>query len=478
MSGDSIGNQKGVYGTKGIASSTNKPGVKAGALAWSNTSGNLWLFGGDGEFGTNRYNEFNDLWKYAPSTGQWTWVSGDSTSNQPGVYGTKGTAAPFSKPGARKRAVHWTDASGNLLLVGGDGFATMISPQGHLNDLWKYSPSTGWWTWLSGDTTLNQTGIYGIKGTAAVSNKPGARGSAVNWTDSSGNLLLFGGYGYVSIDNPFFTQYNSGALNDLWKYSPSTGLWTWMSGGTSVGENDSYGPIGTTAPYYTPGSRTGAVSWTEPSGNLWLFGEFGPTYTGSGYLSDFWKYSIVTTSLPVQLSRFTAQKQQQTVLLNWTTAQEQNSRYFIIERSSAGVVYDIIGNVAALGTTSSTSSYSFIDKAPIQGTNFYRLKQLDQDGRFLYSAIATVVREQEVTRFAVIQNPVQSTLQLSVQLPATQKLTLQVRDMSGHLLFSERRLGSKGSSIYALPVGRLTRGTYMINVQTENVSNTITFIKQ
>ncbi len=459
MSGDSIGNQKGVYGTRRIPSSTNKPGVKAGAVGWTDTSGNLWLFGGDGVFGTNTYTEFNDLWMYDPSSEQWTWVSGDSTSNQPGVYGTKGTANSFTKPGARKRAVHWTDASGNLLLFGGDGYATTISPQGYLNDLWKYSPSTGWWTWMSGDSLAGQTGTYGIQGTEAAPNKPGARNAAVSWTDLSGNLLLFGGYGYVSGSGPFV--YYSGSLNDFWKYSPSTGRWTWMSGSNSVNQGGSLS---------TPGSRAGAVAWTVPSGNLWMFG-------GSG-LSDLWKYSVATTPLPIQFSSFTAQKQQQAVLLNWITAQEQNSRYFIIERSPDAMVYDSIDKVTAMNRVSSSINYSFIDKDPLQGTNFYRLKQVDQDGRFLYSAIAKIIIKEDAAHFTVVQNPVQNTMQLSVQLPSARKLIMQVRNISGHLLLSKEDMGRKGSSVHFLSIGHLASGAYLINVQMGNVNSTKSFIKQ
>ena len=54
---------------------------------------------------------------------QWTWVGGDSTTNINGVYGTQGTAAAANKPGARSQGVTWSDASGNLWLMGGNGYA-------------------------------------------------------------------------------------------------------------------------------------------------------------------------------------------------------------------------------------------------------------------------------------------------------------------------------------------------------------------
>lgn len=480
ISGDSVGNQAGVYGTKGIPSSVTVPAVRTSSVGWTDASGNLWLFSGNGVYGNTLANEYNDLWKYTVATGLWTWVGGDSTSNQRGVYGTKGTPAPFNMPGARRGAVHWTDASGNIWLFGGEGFATASTggyPIRSLNDLWKYSPATGWWTWVSGDSLLDQTGNYGRLGIEAATNKPGARNFAIGAIDSSGNLLLFGGYGFVTVPDPYMTVYTSGNLNDLWKYSPSTGLWTWIKGSSMTDDKGRYGAIGTTADYYTPGSRQGAVGWSGPSHSLWLFGGFGPTITASGYLSDLWKYSIsVASPLPVQFSRFIAQKQQQTVILEWTTAQEQNSRYFVVERSSGGTVYDSIGKVAAKGTISISTNYSFNDTEPLQGTNYYRLKQLDLDGMFVYSAIARVVMGKDAAHFTVVSNPVQNTLQLNLQLPSNQKFVMQVRDVNGRMLLSKVDMGRTGSSVYSLSIGHLATGTYYIQVQSESISGTKSFI--
>jgi N-acetylneuraminic acid mutarotase len=72
---------------------------------------------------------------------------------------------------------------------------------------------------MKGDNTTNQAGVYGTNGMAAAANKPGARVSSVSWTDASGHLWLFGGYGYATS--------TLGTLNDLWKYNSSTGEWMW-----------------------------------------------------------------------------------------------------------------------------------------------------------------------------------------------------------------------------------------------------------
>jgi N-acetylneuraminic acid mutarotase len=284
ISGSNLQNQPGVYGTKGVPAAGNVPGTREEAASWTDSSGNLWLFGG---FLYPDASWFNDLWKYTPSTGEWTWMSGSNLFDQPGVYGTKGVPAAGNVPSARGDSVTWTDSNDNLWLFGGTN-SDYESPGFDTNDLWKYTPSTAEWTWMSGSSGP-QGGVYGTKGVPAAGNVPGARDTAVSWMDSSGNLWLFGGYGYDgNFGGPDY-------LNDLWKYTPSTGDWTWMSGSNLVGQPGVYGTKGVPAASNVPGGRYGAVSWTDASGNLWLFGGGGYEANGSlGNLNDLWKYTPST----------------------------------------------------------------------------------------------------------------------------------------------------------------------------------------
>jgi N-acetylneuraminic acid mutarotase len=280
-------NSSGVYGAEGAAATTNLPGARSSASTWTDTAGNFWLFGGVGYSSTGPLGNLNDLWKYSPSTGQWTWVSGGTTGNAAGVYGTQGTAAVGNVPGARYAASSWTDSSGNLWLFGGQG-ADAAGTVGNLNDLWKYSPSTGQWTWISGGNANNADGIYGTQGTAAAGNVPGARYAASTWIDSSGALWLFGGYGYDSVGS-------EGRLNDLWQYTPSTGQWTWVSGEDAANVIGIYGALGTPSLVILPGARQGASAWIDSSGNFWLFGGIGYSSASNvGSLNDLWEYDPTT----------------------------------------------------------------------------------------------------------------------------------------------------------------------------------------
>src|SRR5829696_4919169 len=88
-------------------------------------------------------------------TGQWVWMKGDNTGNQPGNYGTIGVPASTNKPGGRYEAAQWTDLLGNFWLYGGGSGVVRYS------DLWKYDPANNEWTWMHGSQSMNLPPVYG-----------------------------------------------------------------------------------------------------------------------------------------------------------------------------------------------------------------------------------------------------------------------------------------------------------------------------
>ena len=288
VAGSDTVNQYATYGTRGTASASNIPGARSHGVSWIDSSGNLWLFGGQGYDGSGSTGLLNDLWKYDPATGEWTWFSGSDTINNAGVYGTLGTASDTNVPGARDSCVSWIDSSDNLWLFGGNGFDS-TGTSGYLNDLWRFDPaagSNGQWTWVCGSDTVEQLGSYGTLGTPGDTNVPGTRVNATGWIDSSDNFWLFGGGGMGSADK--------GLLNDLWKFDPaagSNGQWTWVSGSTAIDQSGVYGTQGSGSAWNVPGSRRYSQSWIDSADTLWLFGGFAYDSTGTtGYMNDLWRY--------------------------------------------------------------------------------------------------------------------------------------------------------------------------------------------
>jgi hypothetical protein len=282
---------------------TNTPGARYGAAGWTDKSGNLWLFGGDGwELAGGSPPDtlngaMNDLWvcvmvasdycqwqlqgAYDPTVGKQV-IANAQHEGQVGSF-----TSPFVPP-ARLGAATWTDNTGNLWLFGGsDG-------SNYRNDLWEFNASSlssnftaiaGQWTWQSGSATaaVDQNGVY----PPSANPYPGARTNAVSWTDGSGNFWLFGGFGKDGAGT-------LGFLNDLWEYSGGT--WTFVSGSSLANQIGIYGAPGVASGTNAPGGRQEAVGWADAAGNLWLFGGEGEDgnnpATANGILNDLWVYNI------------------------------------------------------------------------------------------------------------------------------------------------------------------------------------------
>jgi Chitobiase/beta-hexosaminidase C-terminal domain/PASTA domain/Galactose oxidase, central domain len=304
ISGSNAVGSVGVYGTLGTPAAGNTPGDRDSASAWTDSSGHLWLFGGEGTDANQNYGYFNDLWEFSPSTSEWAWMGGSSEvpgygEGQPGVYGTLGVPAAGNIPGGRYGATTWTDSTGHSWLLGGEG-TDAGGNTGFFSDLWEFNPSTAYWTWIGGSGTIGtaggQPGVYGTLGTPAAGNIPGARQYGASWADSKGNLWLFGGDG-MDVNGV------QGELGDLWEFSPSTSQWTWM-GGSDIDYCSNfeaqcaygvYGTQGTPAAGNIPSGRYSADSWTDSSGNFWLFAGLGLDVHGNiGPLNDLWEFNPST----------------------------------------------------------------------------------------------------------------------------------------------------------------------------------------
>ena len=286
MAGPDIINQKGKYGSATTFSTTYNPGGRFGAASWTDANGDLWLFGGYGIDTSNGQGYLNDLWKFSISQNQWAYMGGTTGLFQAGIYTSLGVPSSTIYPGARRNPTFWEDANGNFFLFGGLGNTTSPNSVGMLHDLWKYNPTNSQWTWLHGSQFLDQHGYYGTLGTSSPTNMPGSRQGGNGWTDNVGNIWLFGGFGYD------FISPTTGLLSDIWRYEPTTNVWTWMQGSNQSNQPGVFVQTGVPSTTINPGARAYSVTWKDPKGKLWLFGgeAFGSS-TLSGNINDMWQFN-------------------------------------------------------------------------------------------------------------------------------------------------------------------------------------------
>ena len=145
----------------------------------------------------------------------------------------------------------------------------------------------------------------------------------------------------------------------------------------------------------------------------------------------------VNIPLPVTLAQFKATYNGATVELNWVTASEENSKHFEIQRSADGAQFTAIGIVAS-GNSTSLKNYLFTDGLPHTGNNYYRLKMVNIDGGFKYSAVILVKSSDSRKGITVYPNPVRDYVQMAWNNMERGTYSVDVLLPTGQLLKSYR----------------------------------------
>jgi hypothetical protein len=167
-------------------------------------------------------------------------------------------------------------------------------------------------------------------------------------------------------------------------------------------------------------------------------------------------------TLPVKLAEFKISSNSTEVTLTWKTSTEINSSHFEIERSSDGKIWSTQGTVQAAGNVSVDHNYSFSDESPNSGTNHYRLKIVDIDGKFEYSLIKSVNFTSTALNVVAGPNPANSFLNISVNAPGNEPYRLRLINRSGQVMFDQKYAAS--SKRMQLSVSNYADGTYFLEV--------------
>ena len=164
--------------------------------------------------------------------------------------------------------------------------------------------------------------------------------------------------------------------------------------------------------------------------------------------------------LPLTWLSFTAIAQNNSQsLLQWATAQEQNTKDFYIQHSADGINWVIIGSLPAAGNSNSTTYYNYIHTNPVKGLNYYRIKQTDVDSRYSYSPVRMLSFTKILQPLTILGNPVITDI-LTLQVNTATSLAFYTAD--GKLLWREQvNAGTK-----TIDVSRYAKGTYLLKTIT------------
>ena len=172
----------------------------------------------------------------------------------------------------------------------------------------------------------------------------------------------------------------------------------------------------------------------------------------------------VSGTLPISLSSFTAILNKDKVLLNWATSQEQNNKYFTIERSDDGSNFNFLGKVNGAGTSAEAHTYHLTDFAPLDGTNFYRLSQTDLDGNQKYFGIKTVNFKSSKDFKSHILNNGNGQISVAMSSAKPAQINMRIVDMLGKEISTETIAVNNGGVVKNL---NLQPGVYILVLTNE-----------
>lgn len=176
----------------------------------------------------------------------------------------------------------------------------------------------------------------------------------------------------------------------------------------------------------------------------------------------------VNSTLPVRFTNFTAKVSGSDVVLNWQTASEQNSSHFEVERSTDGITFKKIGQVAAAGNSTTELSYVYTDADVTDGMYYYRLRQVDLDNKSMYSGVLRVTVSQKA-ELQLIPNPVANRLFIK-GVPVNTRFS--ITDINGRLVMNAVWTGQP------IELSTLPAGYYTLRVLSTTQVISKSFIKQ
>ena len=243
---------------------------------------------------------------------------------------------------------------------------------------------------------------------------------------------------------------------------------------------------------YYVGTTTGLYSCANLNGNSTVWLKEGAGTIGNAVVVDIKLRTsdnrlliathgngLFTTDaiLPVRLGTFNGQIVKGKSELNWVTQTETNNRGFDIEKSTDGRIFNRIGFVAGMGNSTLRNSYSFTDPAKLERVQYYRLKQLDRNGRATHSQVVKLTQDGMPLQLSHVVNPATTNLIFTLNDAPKQAIQVTLLDGAGRAVLKQAMPGNN-SNVFRLNIANLPNGVYTLWLQGEGLKETRRVVKQ
>ena len=201
----------------------------------------------------------------------------------------------------------------------------------------------------------------------------------------------------------------------------------------------------------------------QPFTNLYAAFLYNPLVTCGNLSKNFIVVNVLAATPVTFLGLKATKTSNNQVLVSWKTATEQDNDHFEIERSANGADFStVLGSVTARGNSNEVVSYSFTDAYPLQKWNFYRIRQVDRDGRSSYSNIASLQFTKPNSIVQIYPNPSNSFVILEYSASTAEKLQISIIDNKGAVVKTISANSMSGLNQTKIDISTLSNGIYLV----------------
>ena len=347
---------------------------------------------------------------------------------------------------------------------------------------------------------------YGPSMYFITNDNPASAGALVQYVNSTSNTFPVGtAYAYTpaTVDNSmysgadsFYVRAASGVLDGATSGSTVSNInddvnTTWFITAYNS-SSDSDVSIGLTWPNadQNAGFDVSNYGISSFNGSNWDVANFSPAYSpATNYyyaersgIKNFNAFGVgnKNRALPVELLTFNATPVNNQVNVTWSTATEINNDHFELERSSDAKNFEAIAEVKGAGNSSSLKNYEYNDKFPLSGVSYYRLKQVDFNGKFTFSNIATVHfggANNDINTLSIEPNPFADMMKLQFSTADAGRAQISIMDLTGKVIYTQNSDYAQGNNAITINVENLAAGVYTLQMQYDNNITTRKIVK-